>query len=170
MPRQHVASANAGIVVCNTTPLICLAGLGRVDLLESLYKVVTIPEQVRDEYDAGRPSNDPAINTFAWLNVVSVPTLLQVLPVALGVGEKAAITLALSQPTRAILLDELHARRIAQQQGLPVTGTLGTLLAAKQRGLVPLVRPLLVEMIRQKRRLSPKLYAQILAAAGEGVP
>jgi predicted nucleic acid-binding protein len=131
---------------------------------------VTIPEQVRDEYEAGRRSGDPTIGSLAWLHIVPVSTFSSRLPTTLGLGEIAAITLAMSQPTRAILLDELFARRVAIQLGLPVTGTLGVLLAAKQHGLVSRVRPLLDEMVRQGRRLSPVLYARLLAGASETTP
>jgi predicted nucleic acid-binding protein len=66
-----------------------------------------------------------------------------------------------------VLLDEAYDRRIARQQGLPVVGTLSIVLAAKQAGLVPAIRPILEEMIRQGRRISARLLAQVLQAAGE---
>lgn len=89
------------------------------------------------------------------------------LPSRLGPGEAAALSLAMAQNARAVLLDEAYGRRIARQHGLPVVGTLSVLLAAKQAGLLPAVRPVLGEMVRQGRRISARLQAQVLRAAGE---
>jgi uncharacterized protein len=155
-------------VVSNTTPLIALAGVGLLDLLQHLYGDVTIPSVVRDEYWAKATPVEPDLTTLPWLQIVQVvidPALLQ-LP-SLGQGEAAAITLALQLQATTILLDERRACRTAQQHGLQVTGSLGVLLAAKQIGYLAAVRPVLDTMIAQKRHISPALYDQVLRAAGE---
>jgi hypothetical protein len=154
--------------VSNTTPLITLAGVGLLDLLHQLYAEVTIPSVVRDEYGVKAAPNDPSLTSLPWLQIVQVaidPALHQ-LP-GLGQGEAAAIMLALQLQAPAILLDERRARRVAQQHGLRVTGTLGVLLAAKQLGHLAAVRPALDTMIAQGRHISPALYSQVLRAAGE---
>jgi uncharacterized protein len=59
---------------------------------------------------------------------------------------------------------------MALQRGLPVVGTLGVLLAAKQTGLLPAIQPIIDAMLAQGRRISPALRAQVLSAAGEDGP
>jgi predicted nucleic acid-binding protein len=48
-----------------------------------------------------------------------------------------------------------------------VTGTLGVLLAAKRRGLIPLLGPALNRLLEKSFFLSPQLYAELMALAGE---
>jgi uncharacterized protein len=160
-------AASQGPVVSNTTPLINLVGVGLLDLLPALYGGVLIPEAVRDEYVAGKHAADPELDQLLWLSIVPAVPLDPALPARLGPGEAAALSLALAQNARAVLLDEAYGRRIARQQGLPVVGTLSVLLAAKQASLLPALRPVLAEMIRQGRRISARLEAAVLRAAGE---
>ena len=89
------------------------------------------------------------------------------LPAPLGAGEAAALSLALAQKARVVLLDEAYGRRIARRLGLPIAGTLSVLLAAKTSGLLPALRPVVDDMIRQGRHISARLKAQVLQAAGE---
>jgi len=153
-------------VVSNTTPLINLAGIGLLDLLPRLYGVIWIPEQVADEFNEGAQTGDPNIKGLPWITVIT-PAAIDPLVKGLGVGEAAAISLARTSHARAVLLDEKRGRRIAEQLQLPVVGTLGVLVAAKQEGLISSVQPALQKMIAQGRRLSPNLIAHVLRAAGE---
>jgi predicted nucleic acid-binding protein len=87
----------------------------------------------------------------------------------LGAGEREAIALAVELNASEVLLDDLPARRLASHLGLPVLGTLGILLRAKARGLVPQVRPLLQMLHEQDFRMSEQLFDAIVAAAGERI-
>jgi predicted nucleic acid-binding protein len=153
--------------VSNTTPLINLVGVGLLDLLPGIYGGVTIASIVRDEYTAGKTPTDPDLDSLSWLQIVPAVLLNSSLPPQLGAGEAATLSLAQTLNARAVLLDEAYGRRLARQMGLPVVGTLGVLLAAKQFGLLAAVRPVIDAMIRQGRHLSPQLRAQVLRAAGE---
>jgi predicted nucleic acid-binding protein len=65
----------------------------------------------------------------------------------LGPGEAEAITLAVERGGARLLLDERQARRVAEiVYGLSIRGTVGTVVLAKRRGLIPAVRPLLEQM------------------------
>ena len=154
-------------VVSNTTPLINLVGVGLLELLPGIYGGVTIASAVRDEYTAGKAPTDPDLDSLSWLQVVPAVPVHPALPPQLGVGEAATLSLAQTLNARAVLLDEAYGRRLARQMGLPVGGTLGVLLAAKQLGLLAAVRPVIDTMIQQGRHVSPALKAQVLRAAGE---
>lgn len=156
-----------GPVVSNTTPLINLVGVGLLDLLPGLYGTVSIPDAVHSEYIAGRGSGDPDLALLPWVRIVTGVTLDPTVPAQLGAGEAAAVSLALAEHARVVLLDEAYGRRIARRLGLPVAGTLSILLAAKHVSLVPAVGPVVDEMIRQGRHFSARLKAQVLRAAGE---
>jgi len=64
-------------------------------------------------------------------------------------------------------LDDLQARRLAEELGLTVIGTLGILLRAKQAALLPTVRPLIHALIALGFHLAPDLYQTVLDLAGE---
>jgi predicted nucleic acid-binding protein len=154
-------------VVSDTSPLISLVVVGLLHLLGDLYGEVLVPELVRDEYEAGRLPSEPSLHDLGWVSVV--PVLRDpALPAALDAGEAAALSLALTTGARAVLLDERLGRRVATQRGLPIVGTLGVVLRAKQAGLVPAVRPVVDEMIARGIRISPALRAVALRDAGEG--
>ena len=80
------------------------------------------------------------------------------------------IALAQTNHAQLVILDDKRARHIAHQRGLPVVGTLGVLLAAKQTGLLPAIQPLIDAMLAQGRRISPALRTHVLGEAGEDAP
>jgi uncharacterized protein len=160
-------AASPSLVVSNTTPLINLVGVGHLNLLPGLYGGVTFADAVRDEYVAGKTPTDRDLGTLSWLQIAPAMPLNPSLPFQLGRGEAEKLSLAVVVQARAVNLDEAYGRRTARRLGLPVVGTLGVLLAAKQAGLLPAIGPVIDEMIRQGRRISQRLKAQILRAAGE---
>jgi predicted nucleic acid-binding protein len=82
-------------------------------------------------------------------------------------GEASAIALASEISCDYLIVDDMAARKLAKKIGLPVKGTVGVLLMAKQNGIIPLFRPYL-ELIQQTNfRLSEQLVEQFLKDAGE---
>ena len=61
----------------------------------------------------------------------------------LGRGVSESIALAVEPGADLILLDEQDRHRLAQQQGLKRVGVVGILPLAKQRELLPAIRPYL---------------------------
>lgn len=157
-----------GPVVSNTSPRIKLAGVGLLDLPPLIYAEIWVPEAVRQEYAVGRRATDPDIDTLAWLKIHPITTALSV-PTGpnLHAGELAAIALASQTHARALILDDRNARKVAEQLGLPIVGTLALLVRAKRRSIIPLVKPIVDQMIAQGRYISPALRARVLRDAGE---
>jgi hypothetical protein len=86
---------------------------------------------------------------------------------SLGAGERDAIGLSLEIAATLLLVDDKAARRLARSLQLPTIGTLGLLLSAKRRGLLPTVRPHLDALQSASFYLTPDLYARVLADADE---
>jgi predicted nucleic acid-binding protein len=64
-------------------------------------------------------------------------------------------------------MDELKGRRYAQRLQMPLTGTLGLLLLAKERGLIPSLAPVLATLQDAGLYLGRELVARVLQLAGE---
>jgi predicted nucleic acid-binding protein len=88
-------------------------------------------------------------------------------PASLDAREAQAIALARTLQARLILLDERRGRAVAARLGLPVVGTLTVLIEAKLQGHVPLIAPVIDQMIAQGRRISLRLRTEVLRRAGE---
>ena len=66
-----------------------------------------------------------------------------------------------------VLLDDKAARRLAMMMGLPVLGTLGLLLKAKEVGLIPEVRSRLDALRTLPFHVAPMLFEAVLKEARE---
>lgn len=65
------------------------------------------------------------------------------------------------------VLDDLAGRRCGQALGLPVTGTLGVLLLAKEEGHLPKVKPVVDALLDAGLQVSDALLDEVLRRAGE---
>lgn len=103
-----------------------------------------------------------------WLKVGEVRdrSNLESLLSSLDAGEAEVLVLARELDATAAI-DEKRGRRLASEMGVAQTGTVGILLAAKQAGLVPLVRPLLDQLIASGVGLSSRLVDEACRVAGE---
>lgn len=85
----------------------------------------------------------------------------------LGAGESQVLRFAVANPGWEAVLDDLEARNCARSLGVPLTGTLGILLRAKQAGLVEAARPLVEALVRRGAYLDRDLVNTALATVGE---
>ncbi len=123
-------------VIVNTSPLIALNRIGRVHLLRDLYKQVVFPRSVMDEFEAGiEKGHTTAMIWPSWMTVDPDP-LEMAFRRELGAGESAVLSLALLTKADLVVLDDLQARLVAAELRLRITGTLGILVAAQQRGFI----------------------------------
>jgi predicted nucleic acid-binding protein len=83
------------------------------------------------------------------------------------VGEIAAMALALENPKRIVLLDDMLARRTAQVAGLQVWGTLKVVLEAKSHGLVDKIEPYITKLSESGMWVSADVRQRILKLADE---
>lgn len=160
------------MVVSNTSPIMNLAVIGQLDLVPSLYSHVLIPDEVADELAAIQSVRPLGIEVadLHWLETapVSDAALLASLRSQLHAGEAAAIALAVERRPDLLLMDERRGRRLAGEMGLTCVGVLGTLLEAKQAGLVSAVGPLLDALVGDAGFwISRDLRTRVLREAGE---
>ncbi|GBC95186.1 hypothetical protein HRbin16_00973 [bacterium HR16] len=158
-------------VVSNTSPIMNLARVGHLYLLERLYLKVSIPEAVFHELQR---SSDLLGNTrfesLPWLDVSPVNNrlLVDALLLELHRGEAEAIALAVENKADLLLIDERIGRRVAERMGLRFIGVLGVLIQAKEEGIIRAVKPVLDSLITQAGFwVGSAVYTRVLQEAKE---
>ena len=159
-------------IVSNSSPLILYAKIGQLALLRSLFAEVVIPLAVRDEIMARGPAQLDAaeVARTPWIQSRALVSsdLLEVFLTRVDRGEAEVLALAVELGGEVpVLLDDLRARRVASERRLPVLGSAGVLVLAKERGFVSQVRPFLDELLAAGLYLDNAAYNEILAQVGE---
>lgn len=156
-------------VIVNNTPLVALWVLNRFDLLRELYGLVWIPEAVASEFNATDTNvRHLALQQAPWIQTIRVSNpRLPLTYIGLDQGEAEVLALAVEHNARLVILDERKGRRYAQRLGIPLTGTLGVLLLAKQEQLISEIAPLLKQLEQSGMHLSADLTQKVLTMAQE---
>ncbi len=129
------------IVVSDSSPLINLSAIGRLELLPALFGTVLVPPIVWDEITGplglGKPG-EIELKKAEWVEVRPCADhhLFNLLRKRLDPGEAEAIALAVELNASTLLIDERRGRTAAQQEMLSTTGILGVLIEAKRAGLL----------------------------------
>ena len=124
------------IVVSDTTPLISLLKIKRIGLLEKLFGEVVIPQAVfteltvdiRFDEEAEVIKNEKFISVKEVSNMASVNILKRA--TGLDQGESEAIILSDEIQADILLMDEAKGRKISDQMGIHIMGTIGILMVA----------------------------------------
>ncbi len=82
-------------------------------------------------------------------------------------GEASALTLAIETPGSIIIVDDYRARKVAEKLHINYTGTIGVIIKAKLKGIIPSIKPLLTKIKETDFRISAELEKQALQEAGE---
>ena len=160
----------ARTVVADAGPLIAFGRIGRLDLLPQVLGEILVPSAVAAEClaDLGKPGAIAIREALRSRLLIksSDPSPAQAPFPVLDACESAAIRLALKL-SASVLIDEKTGRAIATKLGLKVVGSGGVLLAAKKRGLIQSVRPIIDAFTTGGYHLSGALIQAILTRASE---
>jgi len=152
-------------VVADTSPLLNLALVDRLDLLDVQFETVHTPQQVWDELAAG-DEGLPELRRLRERDVLTVvpverSDLFVEIAGELDVGETAAIVYAIENDASLVLLNERDGRRVARRHDLDVTGVIGILLRGARDGTVDLQAEL--DALRDAGFwIDDDLYAEVL--------
>jgi predicted nucleic acid-binding protein len=157
--------------IFNASPVILLGKIHQLHLIEALSPEFRIPSAVIEEIGAGC-SDDPAVK---WLKKPSIADHIVDAPTApffliqwdLGAGETAVLSLALTEIGSVAVLDDLAARKFAQTFQVPLVGTLGLLVRAKNAGLVDRIAPHVQSLQSVGANLSHTVISSALVLANE---
>lgn len=145
-------------VVSDSTCLIGLERVGKLDILPALFDSVMIPPEVEREFD----------RSFEWLKVENLTNnlLAAALQLVVDAGEAEAIALA-SEKNCLLISDDKQARAAAKRLGMAVIGTVGILIQAKQNGIISEIKPILDNLESNDFFISRLLREEALKIAGE---
>jgi uncharacterized protein len=147
-----------GAVVSDSTCLIALHNIDRLDILERLFTRIFVPPAVAREF--GSPVAMFSIQEPRDANALAAACI----KVDWGEAEAIALALELGLP---LIVDDQKGRKYAESVGLKVVGTAGVLLLAKQHKIVGEVRPFLNDLRAAGFYLSDEIIRFILEVAGE---
>ena len=120
------------MIVSDSTTLIILFDLNRIELLSNLFPKIIIPSAVYDEISVKRVIELPA---FISVQKAQDTDVLKSLKQLLDLGESEAIALALELESK-LIIDEKKGRKIAMRQGLEIIGLLGIVYLNIKKGFI----------------------------------
>jgi predicted nucleic acid-binding protein len=150
-------------VISNSSPLIALTQIGRLDLLHQLHSHVLVPPAVAREVEP----TVPKLPDWLLVQALAHPRQPLIVSGSIGPGEHEVISLGLEIGAERLILDEQPARRLATSLGLRVIGTVGLLLAAKDRGFLTKIKPELDRLLAVRFFMDQELYDRAIGQAGE---
>ena len=142
-------------VISNTSCLIVLSNIGRLDLLRAVYSTVLITDEVLVEFGEAIPK---------WIIATSVKdkTKTMLISNSLDKGEASTIALALEQEDSLLILDDGKARHFAEGLNLALTGTLGVVVKAKKMGIIDDIAEIIAELRSAGFRLPNDIESVLL--------
>jgi predicted nucleic acid-binding protein len=153
-------------VIVDTGPVISLAVIDQLDLLETIYGEVYISEAVWKEIARYiEPFNIPQAQSLKGkIKKLSGPNPFAGLMEA---GEAEAASLYLETNADYLIIDDRAARLVAETHGVQCLGALAVLVKAKELGLVPILRPLFSTLLSYNRYYKKDLLNSLLADSAE---
>lgn len=160
-------------VVSNSSPLIYLSKLGKLELLRKLFREILIPKEVFNEVvSRGKEGKFSGVLVIedavhqGWLKIKGTKVDRRLLKFApeLDLGEAEAISLAREIKADLVLMDDASARSISESFGLNTKGTIYVLLKARKSELITEeeVKTLLDKLVLTGFRLSSDVYSRVL--------
>ena len=155
------------LLIADTSPLISLIIVEKLDLLEKLYGEYCIPNAVWQEL-----TNHNAIKNYTQeieqLSIKIHNVSYNILPInGIDIGETECILLYKELNADYLLIDDKKGRDIAELNDINCIGTLTVLFKAKEKGYLTEIRNLFVKLIENKRFYSKSIMNFFLEQANE---
>lgn len=147
-------------IISDTSCLIVLSKIGALELLQKVYGQIITTSAIAEEYGESLPE---------WVIIKEVVDIFKqkILELQIDKGESSAIALAIEMTDCTLILDDFKARKIAQQLGLTITGTIGVIVKAKLEGKIASITPYLEAIKSTNFRISTEIEQQALKEANE---
>ena len=130
------------ILIADSSALVALAIVDKLDVLEILFGSVYIPTAVFNEISRKDKPESEKLTDYCMNRVIDIREQVN-FNISLGLGESEAIVLYKEKNADFLLCDDKKAKKFAQTFGINTIGSLGILLKAKEKKLIDNINPLL---------------------------
>jgi uncharacterized protein len=154
------------ILIADTSPLISLMVIRKLDILFMLYPDVIIPGSVWTELEGNISFLEYGNEADMLRPCVQAVNNRLVFP-EIDEGEADAISLYIEMGADVLLIDDKKGRQIAERNQVNCIGSLALLVAAKENGLIPALRPVFLSLISNNRFYQKELLNRILELKNE---
>lgn len=158
------------IVISDTTPIISLLKINRLELLEKLFGLVQIPKGVFSELTENQRFQNEAkiVKESNFIQVINeidenYVSLLR-RSTGLDLGESEAIYLSDNGKADLLLMDEVRGREVAARMGIKIMGTIGILTIAYEDSLISKdeIKEAIETLRDAGRHIGERLYEQLM--------
>ena len=148
------------VIISDTSCLIALSKIEKLDLLKDLYLEIIITSEVYQEFGGSLPD---------WFIIADVKDKQKQKDIEerLDKGEASSIALALEIDNTTLIIDEVKGRKIAQSMNIDIIGTIGVILLADKKGLISDVTGIILRLVNKGFRLSDNLINKIIDSYGQ---
>ena len=157
-------------VIVNSTPMIILSKIGMLEILHKLFGEITIPQAVYDEITFKSDTACRFVRENNWIKVARIEPDADKSMYKSKLHDGEVEVMILAQETTAdvlIIIDDNTAKKTAKYLGLTVTGTLGILVMAKNKGFVDSMKTTIERMKHNGFFVSKPVEEMVLKAVGE---
>ncbi len=140
------------LVISNTSPLIGLAKIDRLDILQRLFKTIAIPQAVYNEFLKYRSFAEAQYFQTACDSFITVLAVenRQVFKRNLDLGEAEVLTLALSMSADIVLIDDKKAFNEAKELNIKTASTHVVLKMAETKGFIENYQALVAQLAERR--------------------
>ena len=154
------------ILIADSSALITLSIVDKLDILEKIFGEVYIPKAVYEEIVIRDKQETQKLKLFSQGKIKDITTKIN-FNISLGKGESEAIILYKEQSADFLLCDDKKAKKFAKSFDINVIGSFGVLLKAKEKGLIKKIAPLLEIIKNSEIYLSDSVIELVLKMAHE---
>lgn len=148
------------VVISDTSCLIVFDKIERLDVLQKIYGTIYTTPEIAEEFVKPLP-------TWIQIDEVKDKKYQKFLETQVDQGEASVIALSIEKDNSLLILDDLRARKLAKQLKLKITGSLGVISKAKEKGIVTKVKPLIEKLRETDFRISDKVIGHLLKRNNE---
>ena len=154
------------ILIADSSALIALSVVDKLEILERLFGEVYVPRAVYNEVSQENKTESHRLSLYCRDRVLDISSDIN-FNISLGLGESEAMVLYKEKNADYLLCDDKKAKKFARNFNIKVIGSLGVLLKAKEAKLITEIAPLIETLRTSQIFIDDKTYEIVLSMAGE---
>jgi predicted nucleic acid-binding protein len=156
------------IIIADSSPLVALALCDCLDVLDALFGEVRVSQTVFEEVTVGNKAGSVKLANYLQGKVKESSLDLHIIGGdTIDKGELTSIVLYKNLDADYLLIDEKAGRKVAQINQVKIIGSLGVLIEAKRKGIIPLLSPYIEILRNSKTHFGEELLNYALTVVGE---